>query len=298
MAQPMPYEFMVRYTPQREWIDRQGILFWLALFFIELGAGMFVVSSIFGNLLGMLIGWLICAILGGGCHLLYLGHPIRFWRVLLSSGWKTSWISRGLYFVITFLALGLVHMALTQWMAPAVGLLLAADVFAFLSVIYAGFALAYVSGLKLWNTPMIPLMFAVAGIWGGIGLTIAIVLTTSTPAVVTTLEVWTRLFLIGFIIILIIYLLSIRYVGDAGRASVREMVIGRWAALFWTMVVAFGMALPLVVALMTWIGDVTVPVGLIYAVILFELLGDLSLRYCILKCAYYEPLVPATSCPI
>lgn len=54
------------------------------------------------------------------------------------------------------------------------------------------------------------------------------------------------------------------------------------------------MTLPLIVALVDWFGGASVSVGLIYAVILFELLGDLSLRYCILKCAYYEPIVPHT----
>jgi len=53
MIQTRPYEFLVKYTPQREWIEKRGVLMWLAMFFIELGAGAFVVSSIFGSLLGM-----------------------------------------------------------------------------------------------------------------------------------------------------------------------------------------------------------------------------------------------------
>jgi hypothetical protein len=39
-----PYDWMVKYTPQSEWIERRGILLWLAFFFIELGAGMFFVA--------------------------------------------------------------------------------------------------------------------------------------------------------------------------------------------------------------------------------------------------------------
>lgn len=296
MRQARPWEFMVKHTPQREWIEKKGILFWLALFFIELGAGTFIVSAIFGSLRGMLTGWLICGVLGGGFHLLYLGRPLRFWRILLSSGWKTSWISRGLYFVSIFLLLGLLYMVLARWVSPSTGLLTAAGVFAFLTVIYAGFALAYVNGLQLWNSPIIPLIFTVAGIWGGIGLTIATVLAAGSYAfVAATLEVWTRLFLIGFIIIMIVYLLSIRYTGDAGRASVREIVMGGRAPLFWVMVVVLGMAFPLSVALMGWVGGVSASPGLVYAVVLFELLGDLTLRYLILKCAYYEPLVPHRS---
>ena len=94
MIQSKPYEFMVSYTPQKQWIEKKGVLLWLAFFFIELGAGMFFVASLFGNLPAMSLGWLLCAVLGGGFHLLYLGKPLRFWRMVLSSGWKTSDIPR------------------------------------------------------------------------------------------------------------------------------------------------------------------------------------------------------------
>jgi len=149
----------------------------------------------------------------------------------------------------------------------------------------------YVNGIQLWNSALLPIMFVMAGIWGGIGLTIATVLATGATAVAASLEEWTRLFLLGFIIILIIYLLSIRYRGLAGKTSVREIIMGRWAPLFWVMVVVLGMVLPLVVALLGWVGGLAVPVMLLYLVILFELLGDLSLRYCILRSGYYSPLI-------
>ena len=84
-----PYDWMVKYTPQSEWIERRGILLWLAFFFIELGAGMFFVASFFNDIWPMFIGWLICAILGGGFHLIFLGKPLRFWRIIFSSGWES-----------------------------------------------------------------------------------------------------------------------------------------------------------------------------------------------------------------
>ncbi len=295
MIQGKPYEFMVQYTPQREWIERRGILFWLAFFFIELGAGMFIASSLFGSLPGMFIGWLICAILGGGLHLLYLGHPFRFWRILISSGWKTSWISRGLYFFIIFLVLGAIHMILVQWFSPFVGLLIVTNIFAFLSVIYGGFAMNYVNGIQLWNSALLPVMFGVAGIWGGFGLTLATMLATGATRVAGSVEEWAQMFLVAFILIVIFYLLSIRYRGMAGKVSVREIVIGRRAALFWVMVVALGMALPVGVMLSGLVMGLALPVGLLYIGIIFELLGDVSLRYCILKVGYYHPLIPSSS---
>ncbi len=288
-------EFVVQYRPQREWIEKRGTLLWLAFFFIELGAGAFIVSSIFGSLLGMLLGWLMCGVLGGGFHLLYLGHPLRFWRMVFSSGWKTSWISRGLIFVTLFLGLGLIHMILLRWASPTFGLLIAANVFAFLTIIYVGFVMAYANGIPLWNTPLLPALYAILGIWGGLGVTLLSLLATGTTAAVAIVEELARTFLIAFIFIVFIYLFSIRYQGATGKASVRMIVAGKWAPLFWIGVVVFGTAVPVAVVLGTLAAELAMPVALTCTLIIFELAGDLALRYCILRAGLYAPPIPTTS---
>ena len=177
-----PYDWMVKYTPQAEWIERRGILLWLAFFFIELGAGMFFVVRIFRSYTDNVNGWLLCAVLGGGFHLVFLGKPLRFWRMMLSSGWKTSWISRGLIFVFLFLVLGLIHMGLIQWANPSTALLVAANIFAFLTVIYGGFAMNYVNGIPLWNTALLPILYLISGIWGGAEVTLGLTWPVPGPA--------------------------------------------------------------------------------------------------------------------
>jgi formate-dependent nitrite reductase membrane component NrfD len=293
MIQTRPYEFMVKYTPQREWIERRGIMLWLAFFFVELGAGTFIVSSIFSSLSGMFIGWFLCGVFGGGFHLLYLGHPFRFWRIILSSGWKTSWISRGLIFVVLFLILGVIHLILVQWSSPVPGLLITAGVFAFCTVVYVGFVMNYVNSIPLWNTPLLPVLYVILGIWGGLGVTLIALLSTGATAIVGSVEEWSRIFLVAFIFIVFVYLFSIRYQGTTGKASVRQIVTGKWAPLFWVMVVVLGMALPVGVAFGSWIVGLTIPMVLLYLAVIFELLSDLALRYCILRCGLYAPLIPA-----
>jgi sulfite dehydrogenase (quinone) subunit SoeC len=160
-------DWMVKYTPQSEWIERRGILLWLAFFFIELGAGMFFVASLFHSRPSMLAGWLFCGLLGGGLHLLFLGKPTRFWRMLFSSGYKTSWISRGLIFVSLFLLMGLVFLLLNLNSDPPAALLIVVNIFAFLTVIYGGFAMNYVNGIPLWNTALLPVLYVISGFWGG-----------------------------------------------------------------------------------------------------------------------------------
>src|SRR3972149_1596892 len=172
MIQTRPYEFMVSYTPQVQWIEKGGIKLLLAFFFIELGAGMFLVASLFNNLMAMAIGWFLCAVLGGGFHLLYLGKPLRFWRMLLSSGWKTSWISRGLIFVILFLVLGLANMVLSQLAMRFTVLVFVADISAFLTIIYGGFAMNFANGIPLWNTALLPILYVISGLLGGAEVTL------------------------------------------------------------------------------------------------------------------------------
>lgn len=296
MIQSRSYEFMAKYTPQREWIERRGILLWLAFFFIELGAGMFFVSSFFNNLWGLFVGWLICAVLGGGTHLLYLGHPFRFWRIVLSSGWKTSWISRGLIFVALFLILGLVHMGLSRWANPITSLLVVADIFAFLTIIYGGFTMNYVNGIPLWNTALLPILYVISGLWGGAEVTLGITFVSGQIGTGIVIEEWIRILLIGFVLLIPIYLMSVRYTSSTGKASIRYMVMSKWSPLFWVVVVVLGMVIPLAVVINSFlIGMEATPVTFLYTAIFCGLLGDLAVRYLILRCGLYSPLIPSTS---
>jgi sulfite dehydrogenase (quinone) subunit SoeC len=295
MIQSRPYEFMVAYTPQTQWIEKGGIKLWLAFFFIELGAGMFFVASLFDHLLAMSVGWFLCAVLGGGLHLLYLGKPLRFWRMAFSSGWKTSWISRGIIFVTLFLGLGLVYILLTQWASRFTPLLVAANIFAFLTVIYGGFAMNYVNGIPLWNTALLPILYVISGLWGGAEVTLGIALHTGGIEVGAAVEEWIRILLTGFVLFIPVYLISVRYTSSAGRISVRYMLEGKWAWLFWIAVVIVGMAVPVTAVLSTlFTGLEAVSPVFLWSAILCGLIGDLALRYLILKCGMYGPLVPST----
>jgi len=293
------YDWMTKYTPQTEWIERRGILLWLAFFFIELGAGMFFVASFFDNLdslLPMFIGWLVCAVLGGGFHLIFLGKPLRFWRIVLSSGWQTSWISRGLIFVSLFLILGLLHMALARWAEPITAILIAADIFAFLTIIYGGFAMNYVNGIPLWNTALLPILYVISGLWGGAEVVLGTALATGQIGIGIAIEEWIRILLIGFILLIPVYLMSARYTSLTGQASVRYIVQGKWSPLFWIAVVIVGMVIPLTAVINSFIiGLESTPEAFLYTAIFCGLVGDLAIRYLILRCGLYSPLIPSSS---
>ncbi len=290
-----PSEWMVKPTPQTEWIEKRGILLWLAFFFIELGAGAFFVGSIFKTFEAMLIGWLICGVLGGGIHVLYLGHPFRFWRMVSRPG--SSWISRGLIFVSIFLVLGLIQMIVTRGGGSAPVLLILANLFAFLSIVYGGFAMNYVNGIALWNTALLPVLYGVSGIWGGAGLALGIALATGEVTTIgISVEEWIRLLLVAYVVLLIAYLVSVRYINPTGKLSVQEIVLGKYKSLMWLVVIVLGIVLPVTVVLISLnTGLENMPPGALYFSIFCELLGDLTMRYLILKGGLYSPLIPSSA---
>jgi sulfite dehydrogenase (quinone) subunit SoeC len=295
MIQTKPYEFMVSYTPQTQWIEKGGIKLWLAFFFIELGAGMFFVASLFDHLGAMLIGWLLCAVLGGGLHLLYLGKPLRFWRMALSSGWKTSWISRGILFVSLFLLLGLVHMFLIQAATRYTALVVAADIFAFLTVIYGGFAMNSVNGIPLWNTALLPILYVVSGLWGGAEVTLGIALGSGGIVVGRAIEEWIRILLIGYLLLIPVYLMSVRYTSSTGQVSVNYMLQSTWSPLFWIAVVILGMVIPVTAVINSMVSGLEgISMAFLYVAIVSGLIGDLAMRYLILRCGVYGPLIPSS----
>jgi hypothetical protein len=98
------HEWMVKPMPQREWIERRGMMVWIAEVFTSLGSGLFLVSLFMNSWWGMVVGWLIIMFLKLPVHLAYFGKPLRFYRTIppFSNAWKTSWFARGILFTILF----------------------------------------------------------------------------------------------------------------------------------------------------------------------------------------------------
>jgi formate-dependent nitrite reductase membrane component NrfD len=90
----------------------------------------------------------------------------------------------------------------------------------------------------------------------------------------------------------------VRYTSLTGQASVKQIVRGKWSPLFWIAVVIVGMAIPLLAVIISlFIGLEATPVAFLYAAIFCGLLGDLTMRYLILRCGMYSPLVPSSPPP-
>ena len=284
------YEWMVKYTPQTEWIEKRGILLWLAFFFGGIGSGLYLVSLWFDSLVGMVLGWLIVVVLKGATHLAFLGHPLRSWRAVLRP--QTSWISRGLLAIVLFAFFGACQFILAYWL-PGSGAELAfkalSGIMAVVIAMYTGFVLASLTGVPFWNNGLLPVLFFVCGITGGLGLALAVALAGGKMPL-KEVETLAQFMLLIFPVVLVMYLWSATHAMPAGKVSVTELLKGEARPWFWGGLIACGVLIPGSIAAYS-LATGEVSHVLLAISIAGEVMGGLSLRYCILKAGIYSPLI-------
>lgn len=285
------HEWMIKYTRQTEWIDRRGILLWLALYTGGLGGGLYLVSLYFNSFWGMLISWLIVAVLKGGFHLAFLGKPWRFWRIMTKP--QSSWLARGFIFVVSFVGLSAIQIMLSIWLpgtAWEFTLKILAGTMAFGVAIYTGFVLNNVKSIPFWNSPLLPILFIMCGILGGFGLIVVIALYGGNIDIAAA-ETCSRWLLMINALLIAAYLWKASQNGATGKQSVLEQMSGDAAPAFWIGVVILGIIIPIAIAFSLHFINKAFTVLLLTGVIC-EIIGGLALRYCILKVGIYQPLLP------
>lgn len=284
------HEWMINYTRQTEWIDRRGILLWIAFYAGGLGGGLYLVSLYFNSLWGMFISWLIIAVIKGGTHLLFLGKPQRFWRII--SHPQTSWLARGFIFVMGFVGFGAIQLMLTYWAPGSVAEIVfkaLAGIMAFSVAIYTGFVLKTVKGVPFWNSALLPLLFILCGVLGGFGLAVVIALN-GAGIELSAAETGSRWLLAANILLIIIYLWQASVREAVGKQSVLEQLHGRSAPVFWIGIVLLGIVIPLTITIINLVAG-EVSSALLITGVVCEICGGLALRYCVLKAGAYKPLV-------
>jgi formate-dependent nitrite reductase membrane component NrfD len=289
--QQRPYEFMVKYTQQKNWIDGRGNFIAFAFFLGGVSGGLFMASAYFDSLLGMFIAWLLSLCMGIA-YMIHLTKPLRAWRMIMKP--CTSWISRGFTFIMLFIGLTFITLILRTWFpdntAAITTFKVLAGIFAFAQSIYTGFAVSYVSAIKLWNSAILPILFVVCGFSGGLAILLGISLG---GGHVVAIENMARITLIGFAVILAVYLWNSTYTSTAARDAVIRVVGGSIAGIFWTGVVLLGIIIPIAISVVTYF-SVDARTGLLLTAVICEIMGGLSLRYVILKAGFYSPLISGT----
>jgi formate-dependent nitrite reductase membrane component NrfD len=284
MIQTRPYEFMVKYTPQRDWIEGQGILIALAMFLGGISGGLYLASLYFDSMVGMFIAWLL-AMVTGMMDMAHLSKKQRFWRMLLRP--KTSWISRGFIIIWLFLGAAMIQLALSQWApgAAETAFKVIAGILAFGVAVYGGFVVGYVGAIKIWNSAIMPILFVISGLAGGLAILLATALgdTAQSLDMVNIL----RAVLIGYAVFVAIYLWVSTYESEAARDSAMRILRGKIAPVFWTGVVLLGIVIPIILLF------ATSSTAAFIVSLIFVIIGIVALRYVVLKAGVYSPLLPA-----
>jgi len=228
----------------------------------------------------------------GVSYMIHLTHPLRFWRMFMKPG--TSWIARGFIFIMLFLGFTTLQLILSQWFPEAEGaittLKILAGIFAFAQSIYTGFAVSYVSAIKVWNSAIVPVLFVTCGLTGGLAILLAIMMGQDSAQIVT-LENIIRVVLIALAIIIAVYLWNTTYSSAEAKEAIHRLIGGALAPLFWVGVFLFGILVPVVISVTTYFTEEASSALLITAVV-SEIIGGLALRFAILKAGMYTPLLP------
>ncbi len=304
------HEWMVKPMAQAEWIEGKGLLVWLAEVFSALGTGLYLVALGFSQsyplaaFWGAVLGWIGIAIFKLPLHFLYLGKPWRFWRAFppVSNAWKTSWFARGIVFTMIFLGFGAVQIVLQGLIAydvsTAAGVdaanwifMILAGLFCVMTAVYCGFAMSYCKSVPFWNTGLLPFVFLIMGVADGLALIMGVGLVAG-EELIGAAESITRILLIVNAFLIITYLVNANYQSSTAELSVKELVRGHVAWVFWIGIVFLGILVPLVISVATYFANTEASLGLLVFAICCHTVGAFSLKYGVLKVGIYRPLLP------
>ena len=275
-------EFILGSKMQRDWIEGRGLWLLAAIYLGGVGGGLYIASVLVGWHIGLLVGVGIAAILKGGAHLLFLTHPWKFWRIFTRP--QTSWISRGIYFVLLFVIFGLAY-----YFMGGVTLEVISVFFALCLVIYTGFVLMASRPISFWNNPLLPILFVSVSLGSGISLTETIHIFSpqdiANPELLTVAGLWAVSITA---LLLFVYLVGTFYSSVTAKESLMYLVKGQLAPLFYTGVVFLGIILPLVIFISAYFA--IVPSSALAVAGISELVGAFILRYSILKAGISAPV--------
>lgn len=280
-------------TAQQHWIAGKGLLLWSGLFFVEVGAALFLISAIFNSLWGAILGWLFTACLGGGTHLLFLGRPFRIWRAIKRP--QSSWISRGLYLMTIFLFFGFVHFALSIFAEPVTWVTVVAGIFAALTIAYGGYEVADVKPIPVWHSSLLPIQLFVRSVCLAFLIMLAgyLLMGKTTIAHGANVKFWINIGLIINAGLFIGYLLNLLFDEGEEKLTLDMIIKGELKGIFWPWVGIGGIIIPLIIAITNLnSGASASSAGLLLLAVLLQFIADPMLRYCSMRGAYYTGLFP------
>ena len=269
----------------------------IAFFLGEVGGGLFLVSLFLPGKLSLaaaVVGWFIVTVGKNFFHTLYLGRPLRFYRMVMRP--NTSWISRGFFLTLSLGLFGALHIMFrlkgidtptstaVQWIA---------GFSAFGVMIYDGIVMTYSPSLRLWNNALLPVMRTAYALMGGVTLAIFLAALAPYHNLLSEMQIHNlvnleRGLIVANLIMIVIYTLTMTYATYEAKESALLIIKDKYPFVFWVGVVLVGLIVIFAVPFLF----TTHSVGLLLFVALCELFGDFCILFLIMRSGVYTPLMP------
>lgn len=280
------------FRPQREWGEGRGLFLVIGHFFVGIAGGTWLMGTIYDVPVALVIAFLLGG-LGGLAHLLFLGRPERAFGMVRH--WRTSWISRGFYGLSLFLVGGVLYLP-TQFFPLSGAWTVIGQLGAVLAMLgtvtiigYMGFAYTASKGIPFWNSPLHPALYIAYAFRGGIAVLLIVAATSGTTAADNGLL---KLWIGATAIVTVFFALELQGAlaggNIAARHSVREILAGRGALIFYGGTLVVGLIVPVLLLSMAMATSPTAMalIGLASAA------GDFFMKLSTVKAGIHIPLVP------
>lgn len=280
------------FRPQREWINRQGLVLVTGHFLSGIGAGAWILSWLLQSTAGLFLGFLAVA-LSGVAHFFFLGSPLRFWRMITRP--HASWISLGFIGISVFLPSAFLYLISGRGVSPfARAMLLVSLISAGLITFYKGFVYASARPIPFWNSPILPPLYIVYAFRGGAALILLALPFLNQASILDRhlhlLEVSKFWIVLSSAVLILFYLLIMSASGVGARHSVREILRGQIVLPFYLGVVLVGLVIPLAIGGRVFF-DPSLGVWAMFLIAVASLAGDFFIVFTINRAGIFMPLV-------
>lgn len=282
-------EFLIDVKPQKEW----GWMVITYLFLGGAGAGLFLASLYIGHPWAEGLG-LLLLLVGTLFLLLDLGRPERFWRAFFRA--RTSWISRGCYFITALTLLGGLDLVLQASGSDAGAVWLVkvgAAIAAVAVMVYTGFVLSPSPAIPFWNSTFFPVIFFAYSLLAGIDFLILASPVLPPPAIDLARLEKVQFGLVVLCLLMVMSHLSVMSSSAiAARKSIQLLTRGKWGMLFLGGVIGVGLVLPLLLASpVLWQPSFQTMFAITALLALLRLFGDYLFRFLVIRAGLYDPLL-------
>jgi formate-dependent nitrite reductase membrane component NrfD len=279
------------FRPQREWGEGRGLLLVVGHFLVGIAGGAWLMGTIYHVSAALVVGFVL-GCFGGLAHLLFLGRPER--AVNMMRHWRTSWISRGFWGLSLFLVGGVLYLP-TVLFSPGgawTGVGLVGEILALVGMVviigYMGFGYTASKGVPFWNSPLHPALYIAYALRGGIATLLVVAAASGTAATSGgLLPLWIGVTAIVALFFVLELQGALAGGNAAARRSVREILSGRVALVFYGGTLIIGIIVPvLLLSMPTANSPATMAlIGLASAA------GDFFMKLSTVRAGVYLPLV-------